>query len=224
MGQAFVIRYQPLGDSAVLVTLSENITPRTADRVLVLDRAVREAQIAGVDDCVPAYTSLLVKYNPAKIGFENLTKKIQSIKIQSRDVNKTESRRIEIPVHYGGDQGPDLEDVADLTGLTTTEAIRLHSRAEYTIGFIGFLPGFPYLFGMDPRLAAPRLATPRQLVPAGSVGIAGSQTGIYPLDSPGGWRIIGRTNLTIFDPHCEPPVLLKAGDRVKFIPVTGGGE
>ena len=224
MGQAFVIRYQPLGDSAVLVTLSKNITPETTDRVLAIDQAVRAAQIEGVVDCVPAYTSLLVKYDPAKIEFENLTKKIQSIKVQSRDAYKTESRRVEIPVRYGGDQGPDLENVAGLTGLTTAEVIHLHSSAEYTVCFIGFLPGFPYLSGMDPRLAAPRLATPRQLVPAGSVGIAGSQTGIYPLDSPGGWQIIGRTPLTIFDPHREPPVLLKAGDRVKFIPVAGGEE
>jgi KipI family sensor histidine kinase inhibitor len=134
------------------------------------------------------------------------------------------SRRVEIPVRYGGDQGPDLENLAGLTGLTKAEVIHLHSSAEYTVCFIGFLPGFPYLSGMDPRLAAPRLATPRQLVPAGSVGIAGSQTGIYPLDSPGGWRIIGRTTLTIFDPHCEPTTLLKAGDRIKFIPVAEGEE
>jgi len=224
MEQAFDIRNQPLGDSAVLVTLSENITPETADRVLALDQALRAAQIEGVVDCVPAYTSLLVKYDPAKIEFEHLTKKILSIKFRSRDANKTESRRIEILVRYGGDQGPDLENVAGLTGLTTEEVIRLHCSVEYTVCFIGFLPGFPYLSGMDPRLAAPRLATPRQLVPAGSVGIAGSQTGIYPLDSPGGWRIIGRTTLTIFDPRCEPPVLLKAGDRIKFIPVAGGEE
>jgi KipI family sensor histidine kinase inhibitor len=224
MGQVFVLKYQPLGDSAVLVTLSENITPETADRVLALDQAVREAQIAGVEDCIPAYTSLLIKYDPSKITFENLTKKIQSIKVQLRDTHKTESRSVEIPVSYGGDQGPDLENLASLTGLTTADVIRLHSRAEYTVCFIGFLPGFPYLSGMDPRLAAPRLATPRQHVPAGSVGIAGNQTGIYPLDSPGGWQIIGQTLLTIFDPHREPPVLLKAGDRVKFIPMAGGEE
>jgi KipI family sensor histidine kinase inhibitor len=140
------------------------------------------------------------------------------------DANQTESRSVEIPVIYGGDQGPDLQNVAILAGLTTEEVIRLHSSAEYSVCFIGFLPGFPYLSGMDPRLAAPRLATPRPLVPAGSVGIAGGQTGIYPLDSPGGWRIIGRTTLTIFDPHREPPVLLKAGDRVRFIAVAGGEE
>jgi inhibitor of KinA len=224
MGQVFVIRYQPLGDSAILITLSENITPETKDRVLALDQAVRAAQLEGVEDCVPAYTSLLVKYDSAKIGFENLTKKIRSIKVRSMDANKTESRRVEIPVIYGGDQGPDLQNVANFAGLTTEEVIHLHSSADYTVCFIGFLPGFPYLSGMDPRLAAPRLATPRPLVPAGSVGIAGGQTGIYPLDSPGGWRIIGRTTLTIFDPHREPPVLLKAGDRVRFIAVAGGEE
>jgi len=130
-----------------------------------------------------------------------------------------QARRVEIPVCYGGEWGPDLDFVARHAGLTTAEVIRRHAAAEYTVYMMGFLPGFPYLGGLDVSIAAPRLETPRRRVPAGSVGIAGEQTGIYPLASPGGWRLIGRTEVALFDLTARPPCLLAPGDQVQFIPI-----
>jgi inhibitor of KinA len=132
-------------------------------------------------------------------------------------------RTMEIPVRYGGADGPDLEEVAALNHLSAEEVIAIHSGAEYLVHFLGFSPGFPYLGGMPESIAAPRLETPRRSVPAGSVAIGGRQTGIYPTASPGGWRIIGRTPLRLFQPEADPPVLLQMGDHVRFVPVAGGG-
>jgi inhibitor of KinA len=138
------------------------------------------------------------------------------------DFNELNGRIVTIPVSYGGEWGPDLAEVAERAGLSMEEAISLHSTAEYRVAMIGFAPGFPYLAGLPERLASPRKATPRQAVPAGSVGIAGVQTGIYPLSSPGGWQLIGRTSVTLFDPRRDPPSLLAPGDRVHFIPIKPG--
>jgi KipI family sensor histidine kinase inhibitor len=130
------------------------------------------------------------------------------------------ARRVEIPVQYGGDHGPDLQAVAQAHGLTPEDVIRIHSQRDYLVYMMGFTPGFPYLGEMDPQLATPRLSTPRSRVPAGSVGIAGEQTGIYPVDSPGGWRIIGWTAQRLFDPDRQPPFLLAPGDVVRFVPAA----
>src|SRR5262249_55828790 len=131
-----------------------------------------------------------------------------------------ESRTIDIPVCYGGECGPDLEDVARHTGLAPAEVIARHSAVTYLVYFLGFSPGFPYLGGLAPELATPRLSAPRKRVPAGSVAIGGRQTGVYPVESPGGWRIIGRTDLRLFDPNAEPPALLRTGDSVRFVSVN----
>jgi KipI family sensor histidine kinase inhibitor len=135
---------------------------------------------------------------------------------------ETEGRTVTIPVTYGGEWGPDLAEVAERAGLSVEEAISLHASVEYHVAMIGFAPGFPYLAGLPNRLASPRKATPRHAVPAGSVGIAGVQTGIYPLSSPGGWQLIGRTSEILFDPYRNPPSLLAPGDRVRFIPIRSG--
>jgi inhibitor of KinA len=133
-----------------------------------------------------------------------------------------EPRTVEIPVCYGGEYGPDLDDVAAIAGRSPSEVAAIHSGADYLVCFLGFSPGFPYLSGMPESIAASRLATPRSRVPAGSVAIGGRQTGVYPLASPGGWRIIGRTPLRLFQPFADPPVLLRMGDHVKFVPISKG--
>jgi len=222
MNLDFLPRFRPLGDSAILISLGETISAETSDLVLGLSELVREKKIEGVTDCIPAYATVLIKYDPLRVDYETLSGVIQPMLTRKKNAGRSAGRITEIPVYYGGKYGPDLTEVVRHTGLSPEEVIRLHSGAEYAVCFIGFLPGFPYLSGMDSRLATPRLATPRQLVPAGSVGIAGSQTGIYPLDSPGGWQIIGQSFLAIFDPKREPPALLMAGDRVRFIPAIGG--
>ncbi|MFB3828149.1 MAG: 5-oxoprolinase subunit PxpB [Bryobacteraceae bacterium] len=178
-------------------------------------RMMRALQgMGGVRNLHPAYASVLVDFDPRLREAGELRRQIEALPLAS--VELPEPRLIEIPVRYGG---WDLDDVARHNGLSTDEVIAIHSGAEYVVYFLGFSPGFPYLGGMPEAIATPRLAAPRRMVPAGSVGIAGTQTGVYPVASPGGWRIIGRTGLALFDALRDPPALLAAGDRVRFRPV-----
>ncbi len=173
---------------------------------------------AGVCEVVPGMNNLTVELDPAAPDLENLLNVLRAAWSRS-DAVTVDSRRIEVPVRYGGPDGPDLDEVARHAGLSPEEVIRLHSAGEYTVYFLGFLPGFAYLGGMDRRLATPRRQQPRLTVPAGSVGIGGEQTGIYPSASPGGWQLIGRTSLPLFDPARDPPSLLLPGDSVRFVNV-----
>ncbi|EEB73079.1 5-oxoprolinase subunit PxpB [Thermococcus sp. AM4] len=207
---------KPLGDSALLVSFGEVIDEETNDRVHALAGAIEKANFEWLIEVVPAYSSLAVIYDPKLIDFEGVKRAIQGLEFSAE---KFEGKLVEIPVLYGGEYGPDLEFVAEYNGLTPEEVIEIHSKPVYRVYFLGFLPGFAYLGGMDERIATPRLEKPRLKVPAGSVGIAGKQTGIYPLESPGGWRLIGRTPLRLFNPSKEPPTLLQPGDRVKFVPI-----
>ena len=176
-------------------------------------------------DLVPAFASLGVFFDPladpARVRAE-----LEAM-IDAADVGAERATgaaiTVEIPVVYGGDFGPDLESAAAELGLSSAQLIARHTAGEYTVAMIGFAPGFPYLSGLDPALALPRLATPRASVAAGSVAIGGAQTGIYPRESPGGWRILGRTPLVLFDPQREPPSLLQPGDRVRFVAIDAGG-
>ena len=165
----------------------------------------------------PGYGSVLVTFDPLSLSYELVEKRAASVDLE--DGNQPESRTIEVPVCYGGVFGPDLDDVASAANLAPEEVVRLHASADYLVYFLGFSAGFPYLGGMPDRIAAPRLPQPRTSVPAGSVGIAGRQTGIYPFSSPGGWRIIGRTPLSLFHPQADRPTLLEMGDRVGFVPI-----
>lgn len=213
-------RFSPAGDSAVLVQFGDSIDPRINALVHRLAAGIARAGWAGFGEAVPAYASLLVYYDSLEWDYEETARKIESLLPDiAGEQMETGARLVEIPVLYGGEEGPDLEDVAAACGLKAAEVVRMHSEAEYLVYMIGFTPGFPYLGGLDERIATPRRASPRTLVPAGSVGIAGQQTGIYPLASPGGWQIIGRTPLNLFDPVREPPSLLAPGDRVRFVPV-----
>ncbi len=208
--------FRPLGDSALLISFGEVIDEEVNDRVHALARAIEKAKFEWLVEVVLAYSSLAVIYNAMLVDFEGVKKAIQELEFSAK---RSEGKTVEIPVVYGGEYGPDLEFVARHTGLSVDEVIEIHSKPVYRVYFLGFLPGFAYLGGMDERIATPRLEKPRLKVPAGSVGIAGKQTGIYPLESPGGWRLIGRTPLRLFNPKQEPPTLLQPGDRVKFVPI-----
>ena len=215
----------PLGDRALLVDFGQRIDADLNARVHALAARIRKAGLAGVTDLVPAYASLAVHYDPgawesaAGSPFEALANTLRTLFVASDDSTTDPPRTLEIPVQYGGEAGPDLEEVARLAGLSTGEYSRRHAAGLYRVYMLGFTPGFAYLGGLDPALAAPRRAAPRTRVPAGSVGIAGPQTGIYPCDSPGGWQLIGRTEAILFDPRRDEPCLLRPGDLVRFIAV-----
>ncbi len=178
--------------------------------------------LRGVTNVHPAYASILVDFDPRVVRHADIEKEAARLFSETAADPLPAGRTVEIPVVYGGGSGPDLEAVAALTSHTVDEVIALHSGADYLVYFLGFSPGFPYLGGMPASLATPRLESPRKSVPAGSVAIGGQQTGVYPMASPGGWRIVGRTALKLFDPSAADPVLLRMGDHVKFIPVREG--
>jgi KipI family sensor histidine kinase inhibitor len=174
--------------------------------------------IPGVVDLSPAALSVLVRFDPVQQDHDSVAAQVTALLGRLEEAPERAPRRITIPVEYGGAAGPDLEDVARLTGLTPDEVIARHAAGIYEVLFLGFSPGFAYLGGLDPALHCPRLERPRTVVPAGSVGIAGEQTAVYPSATPGGWRLIGRTSLTLFDPQREPMTLLDRGDEVRFEP------
>lgn len=213
------ITIDQMGESALLVTLGTGISQAVNGRVLGLASRLRLLEIDGVLEIIPAYASVLVTFDDAQIDEHVLTEQIEGAFITQYAEQAAPTRRHIIPAVYGGEYGPDLESVAELKGLSSVEVVKRHSQASYRVYFLGFMPGFPYLGGLDPSIAAPRLPSPRVRVPAGSVGIAGDQTGIYPLASPGGWRLIGRTNVALWDAGREPPALLTPGDEVQFVPI-----
>ena len=213
-------RLRPMGEAALLVELGDAMDESLNARVHALASAVD--QVAGVVEVVPAYASLLVEFDPARLTHATLCEQVNRALERESSANSAvrASRVIEIPTRYGGEFGPDLEFVARHNGLTPEAVIRLHTAQPFRVFMLGFTPGFPYLGILPPQIAAPRLATPRARVPAGSVGIAGRQTGIYPRESPGGWRLIGRTAVRLFDPAQNPPTLLRPGDYVRFVQVN----
>lgn len=216
--------FVPLGDAAVLIVLGDAIDAATHERVVRVLTALDADPADFIIDVVPAYTSIAVHYDAAALArradpFAHVCDELRR-RVAVREVVTdagAEGRLIEIPVHYGGTDGPDLEHVAQLTALSPADVVALHAGSEYRVYMIGFAPGFPYMAGLPPQLAVPRHSVPRTRVPAGSVAIAGAQTGIYPLATPGGWQIIGRTDVQLFRPSDDPPTLLQLGDRVRFV-------
>lgn len=208
---------RPLGDSAILVQLGDRIHPALNARIHVLDALLQNAP--GIVETAPAYCTLLVHYDPLSSPYDQIANLIKDKISLLDDAAHRPSGRLEIPLLYGGASGPDLEPVAAALSLSPLEVIRLHSGREYTVYMMGFTPGFPYMGILDDRLGLPRKSTPQTRVPAGSVAIAGAQTGIYPVDSPGGWHIIGWTPLKLFDPASQMPFLFAPGDVVKFVPI-----
>ena len=212
---------EPLGDAALLVRLGEGIDEDTHVRVRQAHaRLARLPLRLGAIELVPAFTTIAVHYDPALTVFDAVATEVVAHLQQLAAEPLPEPRLVTIPVRYGGGNGPDLELVAQHAGLAPAAVVQRHAAGDYLVHMIGFAPGFPYLGGLDPRLACPRRDSPRTHVPAGSVGIGGSQTGIYPFDSPGGWQLIGRTDVVLFDATREPPSLLAAGDRVRFVEVV----
>ncbi len=213
-------RFLVAGDAALIVELGDAIDPAINRRVRGLFLAAEGARLAGVRDLVPTYRSLLVSYDPLQTTFAALRERLSNLDAHLDDAPVPPPRVVEIPTAYGGAFGPDLGFVAAHNGLAEDEVVAIHSGTDYLVYMMGFSPGFTYLGGLSERIAAPRLDTPRTAIPAGSVGIAQMQTGIYPVESPGGWRLIGRTPVSLFDPSRHPPVLVDAGDSIRFLPVT----
>ena len=204
----------PAGDQALLVTVGRTIDPTLLGEILALDQALADSRPTGLISTVPAYASLLCHYDP---GVTDAAQLVASIRALEGEVAASvpPGEVIDIPTRYGG---PDLADVALKTSRTPAEVIELHTEREYLVYCVGFAPGFTYCGSLPNELSVPRLASPRARVPAGSVGIAGRQTGIYAVDSPGGWNLIGRTSVRLFDPAADPPARFKPGDRLRFIP------
>jgi inhibitor of KinA len=213
-------RFLSGGDRAIFVEFGDSIDPDVNQRVRNLKLAIERAGIPGVVESVPTYRSLLVYFEPLQVSAPKLRETVYHMLQSAIENELPKCRLIEIPTSYGGEFGPDLELVAEHNNLSAAEVVRIHSGTRYLIHMIGFMPGFPYLGGMSPRIATPRKTTPRLKLPAGSVGIAGNQTGIYPAESPGGWQIIARTPLELFHPTREPPSILRAGDYLTFVSIT----
>ena len=224
------MKIAPLGDSALLVRVRENFTDpdETITAVLAAQRALEATQLPGVIELAPAYITVAVFYDPVKGSeagapiddvFGWFEERIRTA-LRSLRAKHGRGRTTEIPVCYDPEFAIDLEHVAHNAGLSPRDVVDLHSHAEYRVSCIGFTPGFPFLSGLSPRLATPRRSTPRKQIPAGSVGIGGTQTGIYPIKSPGGWNIIGRTPMRLFDSAKNPPALVCAGDHVRFRAIT----
>lgn len=229
-----VFTVSSLGEKALIIRFEQVISEEVHQHVLHIQQAIENLHVEGITELVPAYCSLVVHYDPYKVwqylkqlGVEQppshylLTLIEQMITTTQVKVlsDPSTARIVEIPVCYGGAYGPDLQEVARFNDLSVEEVIAIHSSKPYFVHMLGFAPGFPYLGGMDKRIAMPRKAIPRPTIEAGSVGIAGEQTGIYPISTPGGWRIIGRTPLQLFRPEHDIPALIQAGDYIKFIPI-----
>jgi inhibitor of KinA len=221
------VRFTPLGDRAVMITLGGTIDEATHRLVRSASARIDQRPPAGFVDQVPAFTSIAVHYDPliaargtSKTPYERVVDDL-SVALDGLTAERLPPARVvEVPVSYGGALGPDLDDVARAHEITADEVVRIHTSGDYLVYMVGFMPGFAYLGGLSPKLATPRRTTPRTIVPAGTVGIGGSQTGVYPLDSPGGWNLIGKTPLAVFDIARPQPALLATGDRVRFRAIT----
>jgi KipI family sensor histidine kinase inhibitor len=209
-------RIVPAGDSALIVEFEDRIDAAVNSRAVRLADAIRAAAMPGVRDVVPTFRSVAVYFDPLRTDCDALTARLEADARLASPQPAAITAPIRIPVAYGGESGPDLPEVARFAGMTESEVIALHAGRVYRVFMLGFLPGFAYMGSVDARIAAPRRPTPRVRVPAGSVGIAGEQTGIYPIDSPGGWQLVGRTSVKPFDLQRSEPFLLKAGDAVQF--------
>lgn len=224
--------FRPLGDSAVIVQLGEGVSPAIHKKVRNLSILIKAHAFEGFVECVPAYQNLTVYYNPYSVHlsnqedqritpFQKVCAFINNLLLQlDKEEVSFEERTITIPVLYGGEYGPDLVYVANYHDLSVEEVIHTHSEGDYLVYMIGFAPGFPFIGGMDEKIATPRKETPRLTIDPGSVGIAGKQTGVYSLETPGGWQIIGRTPIDLFFPQQSPPTLLQPGDTIQFKPIS----
>ena len=211
-------RFLPQGDAALVVEFGDRIDPAVNARVMALAEAIRRAPIAGVIETVPTFRSLLLHYDPLQRDFSDLVREVRSALVELQGY-AAQPRRVTIPACYEGELAPDLAEVAALTGLAPDDVVRLHASVAYQVFMLGFLPGLPYMGVLPEKLRLPRLATPRLRVPPRALAIATDMTTIYPLESPGGWRLIGSVPVDLFDIAADPPALLRCGDHVRFRPV-----
>jgi KipI family sensor histidine kinase inhibitor len=209
-------RIVPAGDAAWLVEWPARIDPAVSSRAVALAEAIRQAGATAVRDIVVGYCSVTVYFDPLHIDGEDLAQDVRHLALQLDDRSIPEGKIIDVDVCYGGEFGPDLADVASLARVTEDDVVALHVAPTYRVYVVGFVPGFPYMASVDARLALPRRTTPRTRVPAGSVAIAAGQTGIYPMETPGGWHLIGRTRVKPYDESRAQPFLFTPGDRVRF--------
>lgn len=222
------VRLFPLGDAALVLEFGDAISAATHEAIRAFSAHLARHPFVGLREWVPAFTTLTVYYDPWLVSengqhppYERVAATLRRMLPEAAaSVAAAPAAPVEIPVCYGGEFGPDLDLVADHAGLTPAEVVARHAAPDYLVHLIGFAPGFPYLGGLDARLATPRKAQPRPLVPAGAVGIAGLQTGIYSLPTPGGWQLIGRTPLRLFNPAWARPSLLQAGQHLRFVPIS----
>ena len=213
------------GDSGLVVEFGDAIDPDTNRAVYAFTVALTQAALAGVTELVPTYRSVLIHFNPLLSPPNELRSAVDAMLANLRKSDAEDAKPAplyRLPVGYGGEDGPDLERVANHADMEPEKLVEIHSGGVYQVYMLGFLPGFPYLGGMDESIACPRLETPRVRVPAGSVGIAESQTGVYPENSPGGWNLIGRTPAPLFDPATSPPAAIQPGSFVQFVSASAG--
>ncbi|EPZ46048.1 kinase A inhibitor [Alicyclobacillus acidoterrestris] len=212
--------FYPLGDAAVVIRVGSEINIANHRTVMALVSYLEDHPFPGMVECVPSFTTVTAFYDVMQITYDEVIAQFKGLEDQIVTGTDESSKTVEIPVCYGGEFGPDLEAVARHNHLTPDEVIAIHTGADYLVYMIGFAPGFPYIGGMSEKIATPRLPSPRLAIPPGTVGIAGAQTGVYPIETPGGWRLIGRTPLALFRPKEHPPTLLRAGDHVRFYAIT----
>ncbi|MGH2820260.1 MAG: 5-oxoprolinase subunit PxpB [Actinomycetota bacterium] len=209
-------RIYPLGDRSLVVSFGDDIDLDTHREVRTLADHLERSPPGAMLEYIPAFTTVTVLFDPLGTTYQAFEAEIRALLAGRVDGERDAGRVVEIPVCYGHELGPDLDFVARHNGLSAEEVVRIHHEPEYLVYMIGFSPGFPYLGGMSSRIAAPRRESPRKAIPAGTVGIAGQQTGVYPIETPGGWQLIGRTPLRLFRPELSPPSLLRVGDAVRF--------
>lgn len=215
-----MISVRPCGDRAAIAVLGNTISEKVNNNVNILAEKLRRMNIDGIQELVPTYGSLLINYAPELLPYSTLSSILLEISRELEGCSEGPSRLLHIPCCYGGHFGPDMDFAVRHTGLSKDEIIALHSAPVYKVFMLGFLPGFVYLGGLDPRLELPRLKSPRLAIPRGAVGIGGKQTGVYPIQSPGGWQLLGATPLDFYDPKRAEPILCRAGDRIVFEPIS----
>lgn len=208
--------FSPLGEGAIVIEAGTEINENTQKKIRTIAALLEAEPPAWMVEFIPAFTTVAVFYNPATVLYETAKSDLEALLPHIEEAAASPSRTIEIPVCYGGEFGPDLEFVAQHNGLTPEQVIDIHTSGTYSVSMIGFAPGFPFISGMSEKIAAPRRETPRLRIPERTVGIAGKQTGVYPIETPGGWQLIGRTPIRLFRPEQEIPSLLRAGDKIVF--------
>lgn len=213
-------RILPTGDRALSVEFGDKIDEEINSRLMGFIKRMSDQKIEGIEEFVPSFRAVLIHYNPALVPYKKMVSLINDFLSKDDHESIKEKRIVEIPVCYEGECAPDINFVAEHAGMSVKEVIELHSSKSYLVYMLGFQPGFPYLGGLDERLITPRLADPRLKIEAGSVGIGGAQTGLYPMGSPGGWQIIGRTPVKCYNPDREISIPYKAGDYIRFVPVS----